>query len=56
MDILQQLREMLPDADPNYLEKQARSLAYKSTSDLKVFIENAIENADYPTMQDYHRY
>lgn len=46
---------MLPNADPSYLEQQARDLVHKPEEELKRFIENAIEKDDYPTMQDYRR-
>lgn len=44
---------MLPNADPSYLCKQAEALAYQSENELKQFVENAIENSDYPTMENY---
>ncbi|KAF2879984.1 hypothetical protein ILUMI_26187 [Ignelater luminosus] len=51
--VFTQLKEMLPNADPSYLRKQAEALAYQSENELKQFVENAIENSDYPTMENY---
>ncbi|RZB39510.1 uncharacterized protein BDFB_012314, partial [Asbolus verrucosus] len=44
---------MLPNADPIYLRNQARVLANKSAQDLEEFLQNALDNHDYPTMQNY---
>lgn len=55
LDTFEKLRELLPNADPSYLREEAQILAFKPESDLKVFVENAVEKADYPTMQDYFK-
>lgn len=46
--------QLLPDANPSYLRVHYNRLAEKPDS-LKEFINNALENKDYPTMKDYKR-
>ncbi|XP_063911095.1 E3 ubiquitin-protein ligase RNF216-like [Zophobas morio] len=53
IDVWEHLKQMLPNADPNYLRNQARVLVNRPPGELAQFIENAIEKNDYPTMQDY---
>lgn len=48
------LSQLLPDADPSYLRVHYDRLADKPDS-LKEFINNALEQKDYPTMEDYKR-
>lgn len=52
-EIFDKLREMLPNADPLYLQGQADTLAYQTENDLKNFLDNALEKGDYPTMENY---
>lgn len=53
LDTYYQLKELFPNASPAYLKEQADVLAFKSETELKRFIENAVENNDYPTLQSY---
>lgn len=53
IDTFERLKELLPNASPAYLKKEADVLAFKSELELKQFVENAIEKGDYPTLQDY---
>ncbi|XP_025831279.1 uncharacterized protein LOC108735577 isoform X2 [Agrilus planipennis] len=53
-ELSEHLKELLPNADPTYLEMKAEQLANKP-DDLKVFISNAFERHDYPTMKEYLR-
>lgn len=47
------LKEALPLADPDYLKKQAEKLVYQDQNSLQVFVNEALENNDLPTMQDF---
>lgn len=47
---------MLPNADPTYLKNQARVLVERPVTDLEEFIEKAIQDNNYPTMQEYLKY
>lgn len=51
--VYEQLKEMLPNADPTYLEEQANSLIYQPENALETFVENAIEKQSYPTFTEY---
>ncbi|KAF5278107.1 hypothetical protein FQR65_LT03623 [Abscondita terminalis] len=51
--VTEQLKQLLPNAAPDYLEENASVLAHKSEADLKAFVEKAIEDHDYPTMEEY---
>ncbi|XP_056642134.1 E3 ubiquitin-protein ligase RNF216-like isoform X1 [Diorhabda sublineata] len=51
--IWEQLKSVLPNADPSYLKKQANKFASLPTTELNVFLQNAIENNNYPSMQEY---
>ncbi|XP_044269959.1 E3 ubiquitin-protein ligase RNF216-like [Tribolium madens] len=55
LDMWEDLKEMLPNADPTYLRNQARVLAKRPLEDYEEFLKNAIEKNDYPTLQDYLR-
>lgn len=52
-DIFDQLRDMLPNADPTYLQAEADKLANRTENDLKTFLDTALETGDYPTMESY---
>lgn len=47
------LKEALPFADPDYLRKQAEKLVYQDQTSLQRFVNEALENNDLPTMQDF---
>lgn len=48
------LKEIFPDADPTFLHMQA--LTYSNQPEkIKEFINNALENRNYPTMKEYLR-
>lgn len=49
----EQLKSALPEADPDYLHKEANRLALLTQEDIDAFVEDAIENNQYPSMQDY---
>nr|XP_023023471.1 E3 ubiquitin-protein ligase RNF216-like [Leptinotarsa decemlineata] len=51
--IWMELKDTFPDADPSYLEKEARKFALLPPQALSEFVQNAVEKHDYPTMQDY---
>lgn len=51
--VWEQLKCALPDADPEYLRKEANRLSVLSQDDIDNFVEDAIENNQYPTMQEY---
>lgn len=53
MTVWEQLKAALPDADPDYLRKEANRLSQLPQDDIDNFVEDAIENNDYPSMQDY---
>ncbi|XP_025829373.1 E3 ubiquitin-protein ligase RNF216-like [Agrilus planipennis] len=53
--VLKILKETLPNADPSYLEKEANFLAYQSEQELKKFVNEAIENENYPKMDEYKK-
>ncbi|EFA00239.2 hypothetical protein TcasGA2_TC003067 [Tribolium castaneum] len=53
LDVWEHLKQMLPNADPIYLRNQARVLVNRPTGELEQFIENAIQENNYPTMQEY---
>lgn len=58
LDVNEQLeivKQVLPNADPSYLLLKVNELI-KDPEALKMFIANAIENPNYPTMKDYLRY
>lgn len=48
-------KQVLPDADPSYLQLKVTELA-NDPEKLKDFIANCIEKKGYPTMQEYLRY
>ncbi|XP_044269250.1 uncharacterized protein LOC123014283 [Tribolium madens] len=48
------LREVLPDADPDYLRMMCDKFEGKSES-VKTFINEAMEKRDYPKLKDYQR-
>lgn len=50
---LEILKEFLPDADPVYLEKECQK--FTSHDDLMVFVSEAMEQRNYPTMKEYLR-
>ncbi|XP_019872467.1 uncharacterized protein LOC109600733 isoform X1 [Aethina tumida] len=52
-DIWNQLRDMLPDADPEYLREQAEILVQGTPDALRAFVENALEQKQYPSREDY---
>lgn len=45
--------EILPDADPSYLEEQARQLLGKE-EELKRFVADALEKKEYPSRKDWN--
>lgn len=51
--VWEQLKVALPEADPEYLQKEANRLAFLSQTDIDEFVDDAIENNEYPTMSDY---
>lgn len=51
--IWNRLKDTLPFADPTYLREQAEKLANEDPNNLEDFVDAAIENNDYPTMEDY---
>lgn len=51
--IWEQLKAALPEADPEYLYKEANRLACLSQNEIDDFVQDAIENNQYPTMQEY---
>jgi hypothetical protein len=53
LDVWNDLKQMLPDADPIYLRNQARVLSVRPMEYYEEFLKNAIEKGDYPSMQDY---
>lgn len=53
IDIYTKLKQLLPQADPTYLQEKAQDLARKSEDALNAFIDNAIISDDYPTIQVY---
>ncbi|XP_064211571.1 uncharacterized protein LOC103312285 isoform X1 [Tribolium castaneum] len=55
LDMWNDLKQMLPNADPTYLRNQARVLAKRPLEEYEEFLKNAIEKNDYPTLQDYLR-
>lgn len=50
---LEILKEFLPDADPIYLESECQK--FSSHNDLKLFVSEAMERKNYPTMKEYLR-
>lgn len=48
------LKQMLPDADPTYLQDNCKQLM-NNPAELQAFITEALETKDYPTMKDYLR-
>ncbi|KAJ8979957.1 hypothetical protein NQ317_001542, partial [Molorchus minor] len=48
------LKELLPDADPTFLRMQCERYA-NDDKGLKQFINQAMENKDYPSMKEYLR-
>lgn len=51
--VWEQLKAALPDADPDYLRKEANRLSTLSKEEIDNFVEDAIENNKYPTFQEY---
>ncbi|KAJ8925111.1 hypothetical protein NQ315_001292 [Exocentrus adspersus] len=51
--IWEQLKDALPDADPSYLKKEAVRLVSLPQQELHLFLQQAIETNDYPTMKEY---
>lgn len=51
--VYEQLKLMLPNADPSYLEEQANSLIDLPSNALDSFVDNAIERENYPTFDEY---
>lgn len=51
--VWEQLKLALPSADPDYLHDQANRLSTLSQDEIDTFMQDAIENNKYPTMQDY---
>lgn len=48
------LTDILPDADPNYLQYHAE-LYLHDKEKLKEFMSNALESKNYPTRKEYLR-
>ncbi|KAK9881518.1 hypothetical protein WA026_016398 [Henosepilachna vigintioctopunctata] len=49
---LQTIRELLPDADPNYLRMKVSQLP---PEELTSFVDEALETKNYPTLKEYLR-
>nr|XP_022913642.1 E3 ubiquitin-protein ligase arih1-like [Onthophagus taurus]XP_022913643.1 E3 ubiquitin-protein ligase arih1-like [Onthophagus taurus] len=47
----QKLTDVLPNADPSYLEEKSKELHCEE--DLQNFIDNALDNKNYPTVEEY---
>ncbi|XP_066255060.1 uncharacterized protein [Euwallacea similis] len=51
--IWKKLQDALPEADPSYLRKKAENLAMQDENSMMEFLNAAVENNDYPTMEEY---
>lgn len=56
LNIWEDLKQMLPNADPIYLRNQAYGLAISSREEFDKFVSDALEKNDYPTYEDYLKY
>ncbi|XP_066143668.1 E3 ubiquitin-protein ligase RNF216-like [Euwallacea fornicatus] len=51
--IWSKLVDALPGADPSYLRKEAEKLVMQDENSMMEFLNAAVENNDYPTMDEY---
>lgn len=51
--VLETLKEALPNACPDYLAEEAKKVVLVGMSAIENFVDSALENPDYPTLEDY---